>query len=559
MFKQALALWKKERHKKGTTLHRRLLLFFVLVSVSLVLAFALLLSLFGINGKEAKVVENHIDTELSIMIDKISEDFGRISLGGISIAEDISKRSDTFFRENGITAADLKEHTDLIEPLLAEYMQTLVTTVNSRYCGGAFVMLDTSVSQTSDTAKAGIFIKKTQPTATDAVGVKLHYLRGPASLARENGIMLLGQWKMEYDIEGQEFFTDVMNTARENADLPLSRLYYWSGRITLKGNSEAGFLLCVPLRSSDGEVFGLCGIEVSDRLFKSTYTPEGGDFENIFTVLSPDCEQGLCTSKGMLAGNRYLTGIHWSFDLTETDSHEGFHHYNGEDGTYAGKTEALRLYPGGSPYEDESWSVSILMPKDILHAAVKGNTTYFVYIIIGLLLASIVASVIISRQYLRPVDKALDRIKNNEYPDDTDAEIYSEIIDLFDYLSKKDREHDLALRQKDQETETLRSEHEKAQTEISRLAYSRKSEIDPDCYRMFLDNLRTLTATERIVFDHYLDGKSAKEIMEIMGIKEPTLKYHNRNIYGKLGISSRKELLRYAALMKQETEEGGNA
>ncbi len=96
MLKQVLALWKKERNRKGTTLHRRLLLFFILVSVSLVFAFALLLSLFGINGKEAKVVKNHIDTELSIMTDKIGEDFGRISLGGISIAEDISKRSDTF-------------------------------------------------------------------------------------------------------------------------------------------------------------------------------------------------------------------------------------------------------------------------------------------------------------------------------------------------------------------------------------------------------------------------------------------------------------------------------
>ena len=28
-----------------------------------------------------------------------------------------------------------------------------------------------------------------------------------------------------------------------------------------------------------------------------------------------------------------------------------------------------------------------------------------------------------------------------------------------------------------------------------------------------------------------------------MDIKESTLKYHNRNLYGKLGVSSRKELL----------------
>ena len=31
--------------------------------------------------------------------------------------------------------------------------------------------------------------------------------------------------------------------------------------------------------------------------------------------------------------------------------------------------------------------------------------------------------------------------------------------------------------------------------------------------------------------------------MEMLNIKETTLKYHNRHIYSKLGVSSRKELL----------------
>lgn len=205
MFKQAIALWKKERGRKGTTLHRRLLLFFMLVSVSLVLVFALLLSLFGITGREAKAVKSHIDTELTIITDKINDEFGRLSLDGISIAEDLTERSEDFFDEHEITAADLQNNPELIEPLLAEYMNTLVSTVNNRYCGGAFVMLDASITDNHETAKAGVFIKKTQPTATNAVGVQLHYLRGPAQIARDNEIMLLGQWKMEFDIAGQDF------------------------------------------------------------------------------------------------------------------------------------------------------------------------------------------------------------------------------------------------------------------------------------------------------------------------------------------------------------------
>jgi len=556
MFQRAFALWKEERSKKGTTLHRRLLLFFLLVSISLILAFALLLSLFGITGKEATAVKRHIDTELAIITDKINEDFGRLSLGGITIAEDLAERSEDFFDENEISANEFRDHPELIEPLLSEYMNTLIATVNNRYCGGAFVLLDATITAGSDTAKAGVFIKKTQPTATNAVGVQLHYLRGPAQIARDNGIMLLGQWKMEFDITDQDFFTDVMDTARAYPELELSRLYYWSGRVVLKGNSEAGFLLCVPLRTSEGEVFGLCGVEVSDRMFKSLYTPEGGSFESIFTTMSPRCENGLGTSKGLVAGNTYLTGTRWEYDLSDEESHEGFHHYSGGGQLYGGKSAGLHLYPNGSPYADQEWSCSILMPNDILHEAVKGNTSYFIYSIIVLLIISVLASAIISRYYLRPVNQAFDQIKNNAYAGNDGQELYSEISDLFDFLSQKDREHDVALQQQQRQMDALKGKHQKAQTEISRLAYSRKSEVDPDSYRVFLDSLESLTPTEKLVFGHYLDGKNAKEIMAVLSIKETTLKYHNRNIYDKLGVSSRKELLRYAALMRQEKEGG---
>ena len=93
-----------------------------------------------------------------------------------------------------------------------------------------------------------------------------------------------------------------------------------------------------------------------------------------------------------------------------------------------------------------------------------------------------------------------------------------------------------------------------AQAEIARLAYSRKQEIDPDDFQYFLEGISQLTPTERKIFDLYLEGKNAKEIIAILGVTENTLKFHNKNIYNKLGVSSRKQLLRYATLMKQQEE-----
>lgn len=46
----------------------------------------------------------------------------------------------------------------------------------------------------------------------------------------------------------------------------------------------------------------------------------------------------------------------------------------------------------------------------------------------------------------------------------------------------------------------------------------------------------------------YLAVRNAKQIAEILGISENTLKYHNKNMYSKLGVSSRKQMPRFAAL-----------
>ncbi len=55
--------------------------------------------------------------------------------------------------------------------------------------------------------------------------------------------------------------------------------------------------------------------------------------------------------------------------------------------------------------------------------------------------------------------------------------------------------------------------------------------------------LYTLTPTERQIYKLYISGKNTKEVMAELCITENTLKFHNRNIYSKLGVSNRKELI----------------
>ncbi|MBQ9954483.1 MAG: hypothetical protein IJO87_03525 [Eggerthellaceae bacterium] len=67
--------------------------------------------------------------------------------------------------------------------------------------------------------------------------------------------------------------------------------------------------------------------------------------------------------------------------------------------------------------------------------------------------------------------------------------------------------------------------------------------VNNEVLEMFVSGIGNLTKTERVIFDAYLDRATTKEIMASLGITENTLKFHNKNLYRKLGVRSRKELM----------------
>lgn len=91
------------------------------------------------------------------------------------------------------------------------------------------------------------------------------------------------------------------------------------------------------------------------------------------------------------------------------------------------------------------------------------------------------------------------------------------------------------------------------QDEVSIESKSEQTLVFPDFQKETLENdelrkafftdLSTLTKTERMIFDFYVEGKTTKEVLKELSITENTLKFHNKNIYSKFNVPSRKKLL----------------
>ena len=114
-----------------------------------------------------------------------------------------------------------------------------------------------------------------------------------------------------------------------------------------------------------------------------------------------------------------------------------------------------------------------------------------------------------------------------------------------------------------QENDSIREEL------ISKLNYAYKAkntvaETDPEYKELisksefFASQISTLTPAETKIYNLYLGNKTTQEILKILNIKENTLKFHNKNIYGKLGVSSRKELVKIAEILNSQKDTKGD-
>ena len=131
------------------------------------------------------------------------------------------------------------------------------------------------------------------------------------------------------------------------------------------------------------------------------------------------------------------------------------------------------------------------------------------------------------------------------------TKIQSEIVDLLDFFEQNNREYEQKLSNLEEQKRLAEQEAIKIQSELDRIIDERKNELNDDSINHFLGNLITLTPREKAVFNLYLEGYSGKEIVEKLGFTNNTLKFHNKNIYAKLGVTSRKELMQYAVILKQ--------
>lgn len=538
---------------QGISMRRRLMLYLFAFMFFFALLITMLLFLFGAIDPIGSEMERALKNQLENSADFIEEQSNNQAAYAVAFSKQLTAAVRDELTDSGIPFDQLHNNPDALTSMQDRIFEIVYNNMHLVPCSGAFCFLNTTVNDTlPDESYQGLYLKFANLYAENTIHNDVCLYRGFSSIARENDINLHSTWQLE---TRKGLFPEVDTLMASRSD-SISKAYFLTSVYRLPDTWENVRLLCIPVFDSRGTTIGVCGFEISNLYFMLSHKASETEQSHIFCALLDRCSDGYV---GQIAGNQsgYFPPVDSVFTVENNRDLTVFH---SGDIEFIGKMRELAV---GTTIH----VIAVMLPAEEYQALVKTVQLKIAAILFIAAFAILAVALWGSKKYVAPILKDLERIKDGTGLEQGSSRVL-EIGDLFAFLEQQDREHEAALSTLHQEKleaqirqERLQnelhqanSEYESAQTEIARLAYSRKQEIDPDDFQYFLKGISQLTPTEQKVFNLYLEGKNAKEIIAILEVTENTLKFHNKNIYNKLGVSSRKQLLRYATLMKQQEE-----
>lgn len=526
--------------KQSISLQRQFILYMIACLVSVIAILLLLFSLLGVINSADDKIEHILTQQLDYSANEICKDMDQLAAYGVELSRQISTQIEEF----DIPFLDLRNNVDALTELQQELYGTIFNNMRIVDCSGAFFLLNTTVNDSlAGSYYNGIYLRYANVGSDMMLRNSVCMFRGASQVARQNGINLSSTW----ECETQEGTFPQVEAVLEQLEANPAKSYLLTKAYRLPKSWEKVRLLCAPISNKDGQIIGVCGFEISDPFFYSAYQPS--DTEQKFMVCALfEQENGIYT--GQFASNRsgYAPDLKGQITIAEG---KRFSIFSDANMKLIGKTKSVKI--GLSEH-----TVAVMLPEEQYTLYINDELTKTAVLLVLVAILSIVISILLSRRYIKPLLNSLGQIKAKRFESDI---CIPEIKDLVLFLAEQDRINEEELNQLRREkmdavtaANELQSKFNETAKQNERLAYSRKNEIDPYDYENFKNGLAMLTAKEKEVFDFYMQGKTVKEIMVFLGLQESTVRFHNKNIYAKLGVHSLKQLLRYAAVLKQEED-----
>lgn len=507
----------RQLKSRSISMQHKLMLYFMSIIAAILCVVLVVVAASGLFS----VSERHLSQSLNMALDNayfnVTKQFDHFTAQGIKLSDELCTEIDYLLKENRIAFRDLNNNPEAIKELEQAAFTRINSVLDLTGCSGAYMILDVTVNTEasgSDSSRSGVYVRRTSLNDCTPVNSYKALFRGVKEVARKNNVELHNRWHMEYDTEKFPLY-------REIAENPSNReagSYIWTRKHELTDTWEDIMLLVVPIVGSRGEFYGLCGMEVSSLYFQLAYPSHSSEFGSLVTVLSPKERNKLLLSEGLCGANEGGKFTENTLDVRES---KNFNAYNFENRGYIGVQRDVTI--SKMHFDDTEWTISVLLAAENYRDYSVRKKWIWVAVFIFLLALMVFLSVFLSRRYVRPITRNIQAIQNGTISHNTKTGM-SEMDELVRFLHTK--QPDAA--------------------EGGNIPDSIREIFDS-----FIERSKKLTNAEYNILEYYIDGHQIMEIPDLAYISMSTVRTHNRNIYKKLEVSSKEELMLYIDLIRR--------
>lgn len=455
---------------------------------------------------------------------------GNIVATSQRLAHDLTHTVEKTLDKNNAVFSDVSDNAALIKKLEYNSIPLLMQRLRASRSTGAFIVLDATLNSSlskAATSRCGVYLKINTPVNFSTVQPPIAWLRGMPQVARQYRFTIHNNWDMEFDISRITHWNELLQEAKRSPKTS----YFFTKAHYLRGTWEKVLLVCVPLCGQDGVMYGICGLEISNLLFKLTHahlSPPLNGLTGVLALRQQDSEGGVTLDTGAGFQDGPALAMSNGFTVYKVTAEKDYNRYRAGNLVFVGREKSLRLAPLPLFGEDTAWVVALLLPQQqersmLMRRYILIASFLMIFLVIALLLA-----IFFSMCYAAPILQGIRNARGEKKSGGTTQ--IRELDDLITFM--KAREQKLSW----QLEENASKMQEADQVELS-------------AYRRFVNQIETLTKTERIVFDLYITGLNSHEIANKLNLSINTIRTHNRNIYAKLNVTSYKEMMVYIQMM----------
>lgn len=500
--------------KQSISMQRKLILYWIFMVLSIFAALLVVLSIAGVFSNSDKMLHRTLIMQQENTATAIEEQVNSITARGVDLSKQVGGIVSKMYYMNNVK--DLSNQPEKLLNIQESLYAALNMALWGSPCSGAYFILDATTNTEalgSETSRTGMYLRYVNLSAKSSINPDVVYFRGIPDIARMHQIELHNRWNLEFDVSNLPGYEKIIGDSVDRA----ADSTVWSGRINLPETWEDIMLLMVPIINLNGTVQGVCGMEISDLYFRLSYPPYDSNFGNLITILAPIKDNKVMVEKGMIGG---LDGVYFNnSEYFEIEEGKYFNTYTGNGETFFGIHEEIGMkFIDGMP-------VAVLTMIPSANYISISNAEHMVWVKISLtfLIVMLILSYFLSMKFVKPIVRSFSKMQNEE---GFSYSGISEVDALMEYIINSKRQS-------------------KAITEGT---------LPPNIAELFTSfalRAKNLTVTERKILKYYIDGYEISQIPDIAFISINTVRKHNANIYQKMGVGSKDELMLYIELFRR--------